>query len=143
MFPKKGGTILAGRYRKQNGEHGCQRQQVHRKDAQGCDHQATGVPEKSQGGKGRHAAYYGLRTEDEGKGENVMFDIQEYRVELESVLSLEAPDKQLKLLSRKDESYQMRRRVHGDGVCTSVFEKISKYAKENLADSDEEEDEIS
>lgn len=72
-----------------------------------------------------------------------MFDIQEYRVELESALSLETLDKQLKLLSRKDESNQMRRRVHGDGVRTSVFEKISKYAKENLADSDEEEDEIS
>lgn len=38
--------------------------------------------------------------------------------------------------------YQMRRRVHGDGVRTSVFEKISKYVKENLAGSDEEEVEM-
>lgn len=36
----------------------------------------------------------------------------------------------------------MRRRVHGDGVRTSVFEKISKYVKENLAGSDEEEVEM-
>ena len=33
LIPKEGGTMLAGRYRKQNGEHGCQRQQVHRQDA--------------------------------------------------------------------------------------------------------------
>ena len=38
--------------------------------------------------------------------------------------------------------YQMRRRVHGDGVRTSVFEKISKYVKEHLAGSDEEEVEM-
>lgn len=37
----------------------------------------------------------------------------------------------------------MRKRVQTDGVRDSVFEKISKYVKENLADSDEEEAEMS
>ena len=46
--------------------------------------------------------YYGLRKDDECKGENVMFDIQEYRKELENALSLEAPDKQLKQLLSED-----------------------------------------
>lgn len=35
-----------------------------------------------------------------------MFDIQEYRKELENALSLEAPDKQLKQLLSEDESYR-------------------------------------
>lgn len=50
--------------------------------------------------------YYGLRKDDECKGENVMFDIQEYRKELENALSLEVPDKQLKQLLSEDESYR-------------------------------------
>lgn len=40
------------------------------------------------------------------QGGDVMFDIQEYRKELENALSLEAPDKQLKQLLSEDESYR-------------------------------------